>query len=85
MLKFRSLFTALLFVLSAGLGHAESVRCNLHEGWKFQRVSKDVFMWHPATVPGCVQTDLLAIGDIQDPYYRMNERNIQWIDKEDCH
>lgn len=83
MLKFRSLFTALLFVLSAGLGHAESVRCNLHEGWKFQRVSKDVFMWHPATVPGCVQTDLLAIGDIQDPYYRMNERNIQWIDKED--
>ena len=30
-----------------------------------------------------MQTDLLVIGDIEDPYFRMNERNVQWIDKED--
>lgn len=76
-------FLVLLFLFSLSSVYAESVKCKLHTGWKFQRVSKDVLMWYPATVPGCVQTDLLAIGDIEDPYFRMNERNIQWIDKED--
>ena len=32
-----------------------------------------------ATVPGCVHTDLLAAGLIDDPYYRDNENRLQWI------
>ena len=63
--------------------NAASFTTELHDGWTFQRVSKDVLNWHSATVPGCVQTDLMAIGSIGDPYFRMNEQGIQWIDKED--
>jgi len=34
------------------------------------------------TVPGTVHTDLLANGCIPDPFYRMNELEVQWVDKE---
>jgi beta-mannosidase len=33
----------------------------------------------PATVPGCVHTDLLAAGLIPDPYLDDNERALSWI------
>lgn len=33
----------------------------------------------PATVPGCVHTDLLAAGKIPDPFYRDNAKALQWI------
>jgi beta-mannosidase len=33
----------------------------------------------PATVPGCVHTDLLAAGLIADPFDGANEADIQWI------
>ncbi len=35
--------------------------------------------WHPATVPGVVQTDLLANRLIPPPFYRDNEAKLQWI------
>jgi hypothetical protein len=34
-----------------------------------------------ATVPGCVHTDLLAAGDIPDPFLRDNEAQVQWISR----
>jgi beta-mannosidase len=37
----------------------------------------------PATVPGCVHTDLLAAGKIPDPYFRDNESRLQWIGEAD--
>jgi beta-mannosidase len=33
----------------------------------------------PATVPGCVHTDLLARGLIPDPYLDLNEAEVAWI------
>ncbi len=39
--------------------------------------------WLPATVPGCVHTDLIAAGKIADPYYGTNELNLQWIEERD--
>ena len=36
-----------------------------------------------ATVPGTVHTDLLANKVVEDPFYRLNEKAEQWIDKED--
>ncbi len=39
--------------------------------------------WLPATVPGCVHTDLLANHKIADPFVGTNEKDQQWIDKED--
>ena len=37
----------------------------------------------PATVPGCVHTDLLAHGLIPDPYTNMNEAAVQWVGRSD--
>ena len=33
----------------------------------------------PATVPGSIHTDLLAAKKIPDPYFRDNEKELQWI------
>lgn len=33
----------------------------------------------PAQVPGCVHTDLLAAGKIEDPFVRDNESRLQWV------
>jgi beta-mannosidase len=37
----------------------------------------------PATVPGCVHTDLLANGLIEDPFFRDNEKHLLWIGETD--
>ena len=54
---------------------------SLSNGWKFHEINKTE--WLPATVPGCVHTDLLANKKIEDPFYRDNEKNLQWIGKTD--
>jgi len=51
------------------------------DGWKFKQA--DAKDWHPAVVPGDVHTDLLTNKLIEDPFYRLNERKLQWIDKTD--
>jgi beta-mannosidase len=51
----------------------------LNGGWRFRQPGeKD---WRPAEVPGCVHTDLLNNGVIEDPFYRDNEKKLQWIEK----
>ncbi|MFA9455625.1 glycoside hydrolase family 2 protein [Halalkalibacter sp. AB-rgal2] len=45
-------------------------------------MSEDKY-WLPAHVPGCVHTDLIKNGKIEDPFYGKNELGIQWIDKKD--
>ena len=39
--------------------------------------------WIPATVPGCIHTDLLAAGKIPDPFYRDQEKEVQWVGETD--
>ncbi|MCF8363000.1 MAG: hypothetical protein K9G70_10300 [Prolixibacteraceae bacterium] len=38
---------------------------------------------YPAEIPGCIHTDLMNSGVIEDPFYRTNDLDVQWIDKED--
>ncbi|MDT7807974.1 MAG: beta-mannosidase [Acidobacteriota bacterium] len=81
---------ALLLSMSATL-HAQSsnvaagggsrLKISLDGGWQFREASKGA--WHRASVPGCVHTDLLANGLIEDPFYRDNEQKLQWIGKTD--
>ena len=52
---------------------------SLQGAWEFKASSQE--NWMPATVPGCVHTDLLDNGVIEDPFYRLNEHKLQWIDK----
>jgi beta-mannosidase len=55
----------------------QTSRLNLHEGWKF-RIDKGK-IWRPATVPGCVHTDLMANQLIRDPFHSGNEEKVQWV------
>jgi beta-mannosidase len=57
------------------------IKKELNEGWKFKQAR--LTNWYPATVPGVVHTDLIANQVIDDPFFRLNERGVQWIDKED--
>lgn len=54
---------------------------NIDSGWSFKQVRGN--NWYPATVPGVVHTDLMDNDIIEDPFYRLNERGVQWVDKED--
>src|SRR2546421_8646993 len=58
-----------------------NIRRPLLTGWQFREAGKD--KWYPATVPGCVHTDLLNNKLIDDPFYRDNEKKLQWIGKTD--
>ncbi|WEK38282.1 MAG: glycoside hydrolase family 2 TIM barrel-domain containing protein [Candidatus Pseudobacter hemicellulosilyticus] len=53
---------------------------SLHSGWQFRE--QDDARWYPARVPGEVHLDLLANKLIPDPFYRDNEKKLQWIEKE---
>ncbi|MGN7820219.1 beta-mannosidase [Chitinophaga sp. 22536] len=60
---------------------AGTVTDTLVSGWEFSRVDEGV--WRPATVPGTVHTDLLALQMIPDPFVGSNEKAVQWVDKKD--
>ncbi len=49
--------------------------------WRLQKTGEQEVI--PALVPGCVHTDLLAAGKIDDPFYRDNEERVQWISESD--
>ena len=53
---------------------------NIDQNWEFAMVGTND--WLPAKVPGTVHTDLLANGKINDPHYRLNENDLQWIENE---
>ncbi|NIM93090.1 MAG: glycoside hydrolase family 2 protein [Anaerolineales bacterium] len=54
---------------------------SLAGAWEFRQVGTEE--WLPANVPGCVHTDLLALGQIPDPFVGDNERRIQWVAEAD--
>ena len=74
-----------LLILFFGLISCHNEQSNskllINNNWLFKAIEDSI--WLPATVPGCVHTDLLANNIIEDPFYRLNEHNIQWIDKKD--
>ncbi|MGW1818097.1 glycosyl hydrolase 2 galactose-binding domain-containing protein [Streptomyces sp. NPDC002125] len=59
----------------------------LHEGWTLTADSPVPVGLPtggvPAVVPGCVHTDLLAAGLIDDPYLDDNEKRLGWIGRTD--
>ena len=77
---YNALLTLVYMLISPSLLAQTSVlSTELNKNWEFRQTGTD--KWLPATVPGTVHTDLLANKKIEDPYYRLNERSIQWIDK----
>ena len=62
---------------------AQATSRALEAKWEFRTISKtdraELQDWHPAQVPGVVQTDLLKDGLIPDPFYQDNDTKLQWI------
>ncbi|WP_100610011.1 beta-mannosidase [Confluentibacter lentus] len=71
----------ILCILSCKVSSVSEIK--LDKDWSFKN-SQDT-LWNPANVPGTVHTDLLSLEKIKDPYYRLNEHDLQWIDKTDWH
>ncbi len=75
------IFVATSLALCASSAWAEVNVRQLNENWRFRQGRSDI--WYPAVVPGTVHTDLMANEIIDDPFFRLNERAVQWVDKED--
>lgn len=59
----------------------QKTQLEINQNWRFRQLHTE--KWHAASVPGCVHTDLMQGGLISDPFYRLNELDVQWIDKVD--
>jgi beta-mannosidase len=78
---------ALMMAAAAPVFAALPASRNLDSGWEF-RVAGDsdkpeLTQWHPAQVPGVIQTDLLRNNLIPEPFYQDNETRLQWIGRLD--
>lgn len=71
-------FTLMFICLNSS---ASLIQKEINDGWKFREARLD--NWYPAQVPGVVHTDLIRNKIIEDPFFRLNERGVQWVDKED--
>lgn len=83
-MKHKTRFSAFLLgtaLLATPIGAEGLIQQEINQGWSFKQVRGN--NWYPATVPGVVQTDLMDNQIIEDPFFRLNERAIQWVDKED--
>ena len=75
--KFSFLFVFLFYNCSNQTNNAVEIS----ENWEFKNNVDS--LWFEASVPGDVHTDLLNNQLIKDPFYRLNEHDLQWIDKTD--
>jgi len=79
-MRINLLTTALMF-LCINLFSKQVLVQEFNEDWYFKQLNSAE--WLPAIVPGCVHTDLIANNLIEDPFYRVNEKEIQWIGEKD--
>lgn len=56
-------------------------KISLNGAWDLFKAGDDTVI--KASVPGCVHTDLIANGMLEDPFYRDNEAGMQWIGETD--
>ena len=75
------LFQFFIFFVFSCSNHSTEYTLEIDSKWEFQSEKGEPFM--PASVPGTVHLDLLQNGKIDDPFFRLNEHQLQWIDKLD--
>src|ERR1700759_2650496 len=79
MKKILSIITAC--ILFGGAAFAQTQKVPLESGWEFHEHNgskPELAGWRSATVPGLIHTDLMAQKLIPDPFYRDNEKKVQW-------
>jgi beta-mannosidase len=72
-------FGILCFINLFFVANAQNSSVVLKNGWQFRQ--EKTIKWNAATVPGEVHTDLLNNKLIPDPFFRDNEKKLQWIEK----
>jgi len=86
LMKFAIILTGTLALISSSCAfhayeNALPMKKNLHENWEF--AAQDEMQWRSAEVPGVVHTDLIRHGVISDPWFRLNEKDAQWVERKD--
>lgn len=76
-----TILAVIAILISSTVRADEVVKQNINTGWTFKQERGN--NWYPAKVPGVVHTDLIDNKIIEDPFFRLNERGVQWVDKED--
>ncbi|MAB47051.1 MAG: beta-mannosidase [Flavobacteriaceae bacterium] len=76
-----SLLLLIIICFSCQPKHDLPTTINFDENWQFKKVSDTV--WHSATVPGNVFSDLLHHQLIEDPFIGNNEEKVQWVSEAD--
>jgi len=69
--------TLMLLCISCNTSKKDIEVISLTNNWEFSQ--EGLTDWQPATVPGTVQSDLLKLGEIPDPFKGTNEDSIQWV------
>src|ERR1700712_3362073 len=72
--------------LLCGPAFSQTQKIKLESSWEFHEYNgskPELAEWRSATVPGLVHTDLLAHKLIPDPFYRDNEKKVQWVSDSD--
>ncbi len=80
MKKILSIITAC--ILFGGAAFAQTQKISLESGWEFHEHNgskPELAQWRSAAVPGLIHTDLMAQKLIPDPFYRDNEKKVQWV------
>ncbi|MCX6282517.1 MAG: glycoside hydrolase family 2 protein [Bacteroidetes bacterium] len=54
---------------------------DLNGPWEYRQTGTSE--WFPASVPGCIQLDLMHNQRVKDPFYRTNEDSVQWVSEKD--
>ena len=71
-------FAFLAFVINYSTVSAQLAMQDLSDkNWQFKELSNT--NWRPGTVPGTVHTDLMAVKALGDPFFRDNEKWVQWV------
>ena len=74
----RITFLLLLTVLFSACRQSPNQTLSLNgSDWQMQEL--DAQNWQLAQVPGSVQSDLLRLGKIPDPFLLNNQDSIQWV------
>lgn len=73
----RCLFCFAVLLMGLGKAAAQQHIQLLHKSWQFAEQGSN--LWRPASVPGTIHTDLMKQQVIPDPYFRSNEKAVQWV------
>ena len=68
------------FSLMNNICYGQVERIELNKNWTFQK--HGYTNWTEAIVPGSVQSNLLRLGEIDDPHFADYEKKLAWIEEE---